>query len=225
MKNTFYKIGCTVLLAAIAVLPLSAQTFEGVIKYTISYENLPAEMEEYKSMLPSEAISTIKGHMFKMEQPLSMGMKQVTIMDNEAESGVLLMDMMGKKSAIVLDKESREKFEEDQADPEFEYFSETKKIAGYDCKKAIMTMSNGEDTVELEVYYTEDIAGSGINQMRGLKGFPLQYSTAMGQFIMTLTAESVDEKKVSDEAFTIPEGYEHITFEDFQKSMGQSMGQ
>lgn len=211
-------------MATIAVLPLSAQSFEGVIQYTISYENLPAEMEEYKSMLPSEAISTIKGHMFKMEQPLSMGMKQVTIMDNEAESGVLLMDMMGKKNAIVLDKESREKFEEDQPDPEFEYYSETKKIAGYDCKKAIMTMANGEEKVELEVYYTEEIAGSGINQMRGLKGFPLEYSTAMGQFIMTLTAESVDEKKVSDEAFTIPEGYEHITFEDFQKTMG-GMGQ
>lgn len=225
MKITFYKVLFTALILGVSLAPVSAQSFEGVIQYTISYENLPAEMEEYKSMLPSEATSTIKDHMFKMEQPLSMGMKQVTIMDNEAESGVLLMDMMGKKNAIVLDKESREKFEQDQPDPEFEYFDESKKIAGYDCKKAIMKMSNGQNEVELEVFYTEDIAGSGINQMRGLKGFPLQYSTAMGQFIMTLTAESVDEKKVSDEAFTIPEGYEHITFEEFQKTMGQSMGQ
>lgn len=205
----------------ICVLQVQAQSFEGVVKYTISYENLPPEMEEHKSMLPSEATSTIKGHMVKMEQPLSMGMKQVTIMDNEAESGVLLMDMMGQKNAIVLDKESREEFEEEGPETEFEYLDERKEIAGYDCKKALMKMGEGEEEVVLEVYYTDEIGTSGINQMSGLKGFPLQYSTATGQFVMTLTAEDVDERNVSEEEFAIPEGYQHITFDEFRKTMGQ----
>ena len=200
---------------------LSAQSFEGVVEYAITYENLPPEMEEHKSLFPTEAKSTIKGHMVKMEQPLSMGMKQVTIMDNKAESGVLLMDMMGQKNAIVLDKESREKFEEEQPETEFEYLNETKTIAGYDCKKALMKMNDGEKDIVLEVYYTPEIASSGMHQMSGLKGFPLQYSTSAGQFVMTLTAQNVEEKKISEEEFTIPEGYQHITLDQFQKTLGR----
>ncbi len=218
MKKLF-KISICILLA-LPMVSAVAQSFEGVITYKISYENLPKEMAGYESMLPKESISTIKGHMYKMEQPLSMGMKQVTIMDNQAESGILLMDMMGKKSAIVLDKESREKFEEDKPEPDITYVDETKDIAGYNCKKALIKLPGNENEGTLEVYYTDKIMHEDMNQVKGLKGFPLQYSTNTGQFIMTLTAQSVDKKKVSEEEFVVPEGYEHITFEQFQKSFG-----
>jgi GLPGLI family protein len=216
----FSKLSLCALFLFSAAL-LTAQTFEGVITYKISYENLPAEMAEYESMLPTSAISTIKGHMYKMEQPLSMGMKQVTIMDNKEESGVLLMDMMGRKNAIVLDKESRKEFENEEEQPEFEYLNETKTIAGYECKKARMKMKGDDGDVTFEVYYTDKIAAKDMNQVRGLKGFPLQYSTNAGQFVMTFTAEKVDKKKVSEEEFAIPDGYEHITFEQFRKTFGQ----
>lgn len=219
MKSILFQIIFSAIFL-VAATPLKAQ-FEGVIKYSISFENLPPEMEDYKSQLPSQATSTIKGSMVKMEQPLGMGMKQVIIMDNEAESGVMLMDVMGQKKAIVLDKENREKFEQSQPQPEFKYLDETKEIAGYECKKAVMTMSDGKQDVELELFYTEEIESPGINEMRGLKGFPLQYSTSSGPFVMTFTAESVEEKKVSEEEFTIPEGYEHITLDQFQQSMGR----
>lgn len=222
MIKTFSKL-CFTALTLILAIPALGQGFEGVITYKISYENLPEEMAAYESMLPTEAISTLKGHMYKMEQPLSMGMKQVTIMDNKEESGVLLMDMMGRKNAIVLDKESRKEFESDKEQPEIKYLNETKTIAGYECKKAEMSIEGeGQEEVgKMTIYYTDKIASKDLNQVKGLKGFPLQYSTNAGQFIMTLTAESVDKKKVSDEEFTIPEGYEHITFEQFRKTFGQ----
>jgi GLPGLI family protein len=217
----FSKLSLCALFLFSAAL-LTAQTFEGVITYKISYENLPAEMAEYESMLPTSAISTMKGHMYKMEQPLSMGMKQVTIMDNKEESGVLLMDMMGRKNAIVLDKESRKEFEKEEKQPEFEYLNETKTIAGYECKKARMIIdSDGGEDVSFEVYYTDKIASKDKNQLRGLNGFPLHYSVNTGQFVMTFTAEKVDKKKVSEEEFAIPDGYEHITFEQFSKTFGQ----
>lgn len=225
MKNLF-----TTALSAMFLLlfsAVSAQSFEGVIQYKITYENLPAEMAGYESMLPSEATSTIKGHLVKMEQPLSMGMKQVTIMDNKAESGVLLMDMMGKKMAIVLDKESREKYEENQEEPVFKYTDEKKTIAGYDCKKALMILpaQEGQEEVTLEIFYTDKIDSPGINQMKGLKGFPLEYSTSNGTFLMTLTAANVEKKKINEQAFAIPDGYEHMTFDQFQQSMGGMMGE
>lgn len=218
MKKLF-KISICILLT-FPMFSATAQSFEGVITYKISYDNLPEEMAAYESMLPKESISTIKGHMYKMEQPSSMGMNQVTIMDNEAESGILLMEMMGKKSAIVLDKESREKFEEDQTEPEITYVDETKDIAGYTCKKALIKLPDSKNSGSLEVYYTDKILNLDMNQVKGLKGFPLQYSTDAGQFIITMTAQSVEKKKISEEEFVVPEGYEHITFEQFQKTFG-----
>lgn len=218
MKKLF-KISICILLT-LPMVSAMAQSFEGVITYEISYDNLPKEMAEYESMLPKESISTIKGHMYKMEQPSTMGMKQVTIMDNEAESGILLMEMMGKKSAIVLDKESREKFEKDQPEPEITYVDETKEIAGYTCKKALVQMPESQGSGSLEVYYTDKILDLDMNQVKGLKGFPLQYTANTGQFLMTMTAQSVDKKKISEEEFVVPEGYEHITMEEFQKTFG-----
>jgi len=199
---------------------IAAQGFEGQIKYKITYKDLPAEMAQFESMLPTEATTTIKGDMFKMEQPLGMGGKQVTIMDNKEQSGVLLMDMMGKKNAIVMSPDKRNELEGSEDDVEITYLSETKSIAGYNCKKAIMKTKGAEGAV-MEVYYTEDLKGIKHHQTKGLKGFPLQYSVNSGMFTVLMTAEKVTKGKVSDDEFGIPPGYESISFEQFQKSMGQ----
>lgn len=219
MKNLTTRIA-PFIVAFFTLAAASAQSFEGVINYKIDWQNLPAEMADYASMLPSEATGTVKGHMYKFEQQQPMGGKQITIVDNEDGSGVMLMDMMGKKQAVVMDAQP-ESEESNQPQPEFEYMDETKKIAGYDCKKAIMTVAAGEQKITMEIFYTEEISGNtGLSQFEGLKGFPLQYSTDMGQFTMVLTADKVEEKKVSDDAFSIPEGYEHVSVEELQRSMG-----
>lgn len=199
---------------------VTAQGFEGQIKYKIAYKDLPAEMAQFESMLPTEATTTIKGDMFKMEQPLGMGGKQVTIMDNKEQSGVLLMDMMGKKNAIVMTPEKRKEMEGSEEDVDITYLSETKNIAGYTCKKAIIKTKSAEDA-SMEVYYTEDMKGIKHHQTKGLKGFPLQYSVNSGMFTVVMTAETVTKGKVSDDEFSVPPGYESISFEQFQKSMGQ----
>lgn len=199
---------------------VAAQGFEGQIKYKITYKDLPAEMAQFEAMLPTEATTTIKGDMFKMEQPLGMGGKQVTIMDNKEQSGVLLMDMMGKKNAIVMTPDKRKEMEGSEEDIEITYLSETKSIAGYTCKKAIIK-TKGAEGASMEVYYTEDFKGIKHHQTKGLKGFPLQYSVNSGMFTVLMTAENVTKGKVSDDEFGIPPGYESISFEQFQKSMGQ----
>lgn len=200
---------------------ITAQGFEGQIQYKISYKDLPAEMAQFESMLPTEATTTIKGDLFKMEQPLGMGGKQVTIMDNKEQSGVLLMDMMGKKNAIIMTPEKRKEMEGSEEDVDITYLSETKSIAGYNCKKAIIKAKGSEDA-SMEVYYTEDLKGATHHQTKGLKGFPLQYSVNSGMFTVIMTADKVSKGKVSDDEFSVPPGYESISFDQFQKSM---MGQ
>jgi GLPGLI family protein len=203
---------------------LAQKSFEGTINYGLSYEDLPAEMAAMEAMLPDEMTIQIKGQQSRMEQSLGMGMSQVTITDMKKGSGVLLMDMMGKKMAMELSKEELEKMDKKkktQKEPEFKYVDGTKEIAGYNCKKAIVSV---EGAAEFEIYYTEELPKGASKTYEGLKGFPLQYTIAQGPMKIKVTAEKVKQEKLDKSLFDIPDGYDKMTFEEFQKEMGGMMG-
>jgi len=96
-----------------------------------------------------------------------------------------------------------------------------KKIAGYKCKKARVKM---EGDTGLELYYTEELPAGASREFKGLKGFPLEYSVVSGPMTMKLTASTVSQESIDKKLFTVPDGYEKQTFEEFQKSMGGMMG-
>lgn len=209
---------------AIALPTFAQKKFEGTVVYGLEYQDLPAEMAMMEAMLPDEMTTQIKGDKTRIEQSLGMGMSQVTIMDTKKESGVLLMDMMGKKMAVEMSKEEAEKMNKKSGDaekPEFKYLDETKEIAGYKCKKAVATIKGAGD---MEVYYTEDLPAGMSKHYEGLKGFPLEYTIDAGQFKMKITAKSVKKETLGTDLFAIPSGYEKMTFDEFSKSMGGMMG-
>lgn len=209
---------------AMALPTLAQKKFEGTIKFALSYEDLPAEMAAMEAMLPDEMTTVIKGEKSRLEQSMGMGMTSVTITDMKKGSGVLLMDMMGKKIAMEMSKEEFEKMDKKKASekkPEFKYTDETKEIAGYKCKKALIVM---EGAGEMEVFYSEELPSGANKQFEGLKGFPLEYKIAQGPMKIKVTATSVAQEKVSAKLFEIPDGYDKMSFEEFQKQMGGMMG-
>lgn len=213
-----------VALALMAALPSIAQkSFEGTVVFGIEYKDLPAEMAAFEAMLPDKTIMQIKGDNSRTEQSLGMGMKQVTIYDTKKNRGTLLLDMMGKKTAVEMTSEQLEKQKGEKAkEPKFEYVDgDVKQIAGYNCKKAKVIV---EGAAGMELYYTDELP-TGVNrEFKGLKGFPLEYSIVSGPLTMKLTANSVKQESLDKGLFTIPAGYEKQTFEEFQKSMGGMMG-
>ena len=177
----------TLLCLSLLIGSISAQMFEGKITFGIDYE-LPEAMESQRSMLPSEMIIYItKGHV-RIEQKTMMGDQNV-ITDTKAKTTVLLMNMMGKKMAITMNDDGKEK-----PTPTIVYSKETKKIAGYECKKAIYTTKDeaGEEQ-DLEVFYTEEIPSEANDKLPGLKGYPLEYSINAQGMLMTLAAKSVSK--------------------------------
>ncbi len=209
---------------AIALPTFAQKKFEGTITYSLEYKDLPAEMAAMAAMLPDEMVSRIKGDKTRMEQSMGMGMSQVTISNTKTESGTLLMDMMGKKMAVEMNKEELEKMNPEKAaqKPEFKYISgEEKEVAGYKCKKAIVSL---EGVGEMVVYYTEELPAGANQQYEGLKGFPLEYTMDSGQFKVMVTATEVKTEKLDNSLFEIPDGFEKLTFEEFQKAMGGMMG-
>jgi GLPGLI family protein len=134
--------------------------------------------------------------------------------------------MMGK-FATVIDTNEDEAKEEDaeETDVEVELVEgETKEIAGYTCKKAIVIDEEGNESV---FWYTEEIAtledGSSMINKK-IPGMPLEFSIVNTQITMVMSATEVNDKvKKAKKLFStdIPEGYEVKDVEELQEQMGQ----
>ena len=149
------KLFSTLAVVALSALSLNAQIKEGTITYAMTMEGLPPEQAAMIGDM--ELKSTFKNTMVLTEMSSMMFTNQ-TLVDDKGM--VMLMEQMGNKIAVKQTKEEMEKEEAKQkekpADPKIEYTAETKTIAGYECKKAIVTMV-GKDKKEekMEIWYSD----------------------------------------------------------------------
>lgn len=223
-KINFLKIAAFNLILVAFTLSLYSFSkkgfFNGVIEYKVELDSDELDAAS-KAMLGSLSSKMFfSGHKTRIEMDMGM-VVNTTITDSKNKEGVILIDMMGQKYAMEMTKEDIEKAEKENAEPKIEYTNETKKVAGYNCKKALVTME-GLDEV-LSVYYTDEINVPENDQFKGLKGFPLEYQINQGGMKMKFTAVNVTEKKVDDNLFTIPSGYEKVSKDELNKLFGGGM--
>ncbi|MCK5105010.1 MAG: hypothetical protein KAR17_19440, partial [Cyclobacteriaceae bacterium] len=142
--------------------------------------------------------------------------KNIVVSDMDNKNGFMEMNMGGQKLRLNI---STEEFK-DEAEkmPIVEYLDETKTIAGYPCKKAIMKDENGN--VLMTVFYTNKIKNQAQKKFIGLKGFPLSYSMTQNNMTFEMAASEVSEQSVSDKIFEKSSGYKDISQADLQKMMG-----
>jgi GLPGLI family protein len=191
-----------------------ANLFQGRIDFKISYD-LP---EEYKSQAGTldSVLTTYVGEKFtRIEQKTQNGM-QVSIYDFSSKSNTILMDIMGKKIAILTEDPPAD----EQPKYEIKEIDEKKEIAGYQCKKAIFTAIKGENKSDYEIFYTDKISPEANSQFPGLKGFPLEYTITTQGILVTYRAEKLTEMEIANEMSAIPDGYESMSVEEFMKLMG-----
>lgn len=193
-----------------------------------------------------------KGDQTKIESASDFG-KNYTFIDRKEKKTTTLMEAMGRKmgfystdaeaenmqkrmdSARALRRDSLEKMGLRFSDggPEIVYTEEAKKIAGVDCKKAIIKTKDRQGQVsETAVWYAPEFtmgpgfamnssSGQGGGGMRGamsmtmpgldkLKGFPMEYETTRQngmKVFMTVTKVQL-EADIDDKTFEIPKGYD-----------------
>lgn len=204
-----------------------SQPFEGKVVYDISFPDLPAEMKQYESMMPKEMTMFINENFTRIEQASAMG-NTVIINDNKSKTSTMLMDMMGNKMGI---KSTEEDLSKKDASTEFKVTEteETKDVAGYKCKKSVISFTDkdGEEK-SFDMYTTTEITNDGAKwsnkQMSGVKGFPLEYMMKQQGMTMKFSAKSVKKEKVGKSLAQIPAEYKLMSPEDFKKQMGGMMG-
>lgn len=222
------KLFSTLAVVALTALSLNAQIKEGYILYDMKIEGLPPE--QAAMMGDMETKVTFKNGK-ALTEVTSMMFSQQMVVD---ETGMtMLMEQMGNKIAMKQTKEEMEKAEakvkDKPADPKIEYTNETKTIAGYECKKAIIT-TVGKDKKEekMEMWYSDKFEnpnkegkGRGQNVMKGLKGMPFEYAGGQGGMKFKMTAKEVSTDPVADSKFVLStEGYKVMTADELKAMQG-----
>lgn len=222
VKKSFMKSTVSVIVILILALVSTGsyaqktKVFMGTITFEITYDgNLEPAV---KAKLPSDVTYYIKGNKVMQESKSSMG-SQSAIIDGDAKTQLILIDMMGQQLAIKVSAEDVDKQLKETPAAKVEFFEETKKIAGYNCKKVEITEGDNTTTA----YFTTELNCSDINwasPYKEIKGVLLEYSTTMQGITAKYTAKEVKETKVKDSKFTIPVGYKELTPDEAKKMFG-----
>ncbi|MFN9595494.1 MAG: DUF4412 domain-containing protein [Bacteroidota bacterium] len=215
MKNKLASIAFFLLLTIPVSVSAQKSLSEGKIVFDISLAE--GDMDpQMKAMMPSESTVFIKNGKSRTEISMAMGMSSASIFDAKTGQITALTDFMGNKTYMTMDAQ---KDGAKDSKPTVEQTAETKTIAGYVCKKAVIKMKDGSS---VNVYHTDKI-NARMAEMVGAKdlgGYPLEYTVDQMGFKMTFTARSVAAEKVSDDQFKVPAGYKFVTQEELQKMYG-----
>lgn len=217
------------LLTILTVIVLSAvagpKPFEGVVTYKITYPGNKFS-DSQMAMFPKVMTITIKGDKAKSEIQTPMG-AQIEITNYAEKSKVGLINMMGQKYALPETFEQISEEMKDEPVPEVQKTDETKTIAGYTCKKAIVTVNDNGTKTTYEVWYSEDFGAQNPNfdnpLYKDINGVLLEFSMVTPQFTMVFSAISVEKKSISSKEFDIPADYTVTTREELQSKMGGGM--
>lgn len=218
MNLSMLKTSLIACVLAIFVTHTFAQDFEGKIVFGIEYKKLPQEGME--SMLPKESVTYVKNHLSRVETDAMMGMKTVVISNAKTNMATTLMDMLGQKYAIETNTKEEAEKNKSADKSKVTITDETKMVAGYNCKKALIEMEEGKFTV----WFTKDLNYSSSQTMQGpfakIDGTPLDFEMNQQGMIMRLYAKEITKGAVSDLKFEIPADYKKTTPEELKKAFG-----
>ena len=210
MKNLFLFL----LSVSITFNALSKNLFEGEINYKITYSDVPEDMKMALSMMPTKAKMILKNEWSRYEQSMGLVGNMAVISNSLTKKSFSLVDFLGKKIAI----ENKDTSSVQSVYKKIEHTKLKKKIAGYKCKKILLT-----DTANnlSEIWVTKKIQASSFSgvplEISG--GFVLEYVVKTKGMKMTISATKVEKRKVTVSEFKIPDGYEKMTLEEFEESM------
>ncbi len=203
-------------------LTSTAQMTKGKIVYSIEASADTPEMEMAVSMMDGTTMEMIfDKNKTRVEASMGTMMTMTTVSDGDSDAMLMLMDMqmMGTKMAIVATISEVEASAETLGTKEtgVTLINESKEIAGYKCKKALVKFS---DENEYTFWYTEEIKVNTKGQSNmgvDIPGLPMEFEVAQQGLSMKYSVKSVS-KDLGDDPSTlfsldVPEGYTEMTYD------------
>lgn len=188
---------------------------EGTIEFNASVVD---ENHPMAGLAPGSATVKFKNNRFEIEMS-TMGIFNTTFISDPGKKTLSqLVKFMDIKNACIQTETDLAKDNEDYA-LKFEETNDTKKIAGYNCKKLKATMVN-DPSVTFDVYYTDELGADSLNYLgpyKAVKGMLMEYRLKKLGLEMSFTATEVKKEEIKDEIFEIPSFYKIVTKPEMEK--------
>ena len=201
-------IFCT--LFAVAQKTLS----EGKLIYSIAVETGSAEPKMADMLDGATTTVYVKGNQSRTEMVSGLG-SEATIHNGASGDGVILKEYSGQKLMITLTADDWLNNNAKYQGITFENTNETANISGFNCKKAIAKLKDGNT---FTVFYTTDVNVANKNydfQFKTLPGLAVQYEMQSGKMKFKFTLASISYENIPASKFEIPKaGYRVMTFEE-----------
>jgi hypothetical protein len=221
-KNILTKALTLATLFLIPAMLIAGKPFEGIMTYKISYPDSKFT-EAQLTMFPKIMTVSVKGSKARTEMNVGGG-TTVEIVDYNTKSKIALINMMGQKYAIKQTKEEIDKENTGQPKGTVTMTSETKSIAGYLCKKAVVNVDDDGVKSTYDVWFTEELGTRDFNfdnpLYKDINGVLMEFVAKTPQVTMKFTTTNVEKKSVADKDFEIPSDYTITTQEELKSKFG-----
>jgi len=220
MKALYFTI-----LLSLCVVNLHSQSLSAKIIYNVSSENVLPPEPEYLNFgwtdglktiadeKPIKFILTIHGHEALFEPEFDLPTKKKLGYTYDRAAKLAEHDKIyyynGKTGQSFFQSFWSKHYLVSVDRPEWTYTDETKKIGGYNCKKAVLStkfdkIKGLEYVAPVEAWFTPEIqtGGIGIQYLHGLPGLMLEVTSYFDEGTITFTATSIDlnlERNISIE--------------------------
>jgi GLPGLI family protein len=202
------KIWTVILLSLFAQSIVCAQTrvvAECTVNYSIQIKGDEKMDNETAALLKSSSkIVYIKGNDSRVDL-LSTTFLQTLIYDKSTGGAVIMRELGANKFMTKLDNKAWANQNSKYTGMVITYLDEVKQILGYECKKAILQLNDGNT---FSVYYATAISPSVREfefQFKDIPGFVLEYETLEGKGEkITFTATKINLNPVPASKFDIP---------------------
>lgn len=181
--------------------------FEGMLIYETTdpmLDNVPVDSGKFIKYF-------VKGDSIRVESYTSMG-KQVHIKDLSSKSGVLIFVFAGRKVGLIQD------WSLDTVQRGFSWSDddESKKIANIKSKSGFVSGSFLDK--EVKMFYSDRYPSKIINIYDGIiPGLPTEYMLVVQQIPVYYSLRKLEERKISDELFKIPNDCLLLTMDEFSE--------
>ena len=198
--------------------------FTGTIIFDVKSEGELPDMA--KTMMPKEMIYKFGKDLQSMKLDFQMA-EQKTIYNPTTKEAKILMNVIGQKIVLTQTAAEMDELRKQQGETiGVKETNETKTIAGYLCKKTIITKKTKDGKEHnSNIYFTDAIDVSKFklfNAFPEIKGFPLEFSMITGKMEFTVIARSVSKESVPASEFAVGSDYKPMTVAEIQKFFGGS---
>lgn len=195
---------------------------EGIIEYNAEVVDITHPMA---GLAPGSATVRFKNNKFQVEMS-TMGIFNTIFISNPGNKTLTQMvKFMDIKNACIQTEKDLEQENKDY-ELKLEETKETKKIAGYKCKRVKASFVSDPSNI-FDVYYTDELGLDSINNLgpyKQIKGMLMVYRLKKLGLEMCFTATCVKKDEIKDEVFEVPAYYKIVTraemeklFDDIQK--------